>query len=52
MGHTNSLKHASLFQNAEDITIPINIFLSFSPKIKLELRPHDAYVRTRSIMQK
>ena len=50
MSYTNILKHASFFQNAEDITIPRNIFLSCSPKTKLELRPHHAYGRTRSIM--
>ena len=52
MGHTNSLKHTSFFQNAEDITIPRNNFLSCSPKIKLELCPHHAYGMTRSIMRK
>ena len=52
MDHTDSLKHASFFQNAEEIKIPRNNFLSCSPKIKLELRPHHAYSRTRSIMRK
>ena len=52
MGHTNSLKHSSFFKNTEDITIPRNNFLSCSPKIKLELRPHHAYGRMRLIMQK
>ena len=52
MGHTYSLKHVSLFQNAEDVTIPRNNFLSCSPKIKLELCPHHVYGMTRSIMRK
>ena len=35
MDHTNSLKHASFFQNTEDTTIPRNnfLYLSFTPPI-------------------
>ena len=52
MGHTNSLKYSSFFQNANDITIPRNTFLSCSSNIKLELCPHYAHGMTRSIMKK